>query len=61
MLAELLELDLVEVLCEHVSRVISSGDENDGDIVVFNAFMYIVIADINVFGPLLLYRVRADE
>ena len=61
MLAELLKLDLIEVLCEHVSRVISSRNKNNGDFVIFNAFTYVVIADINVFGLLLLYRVRADE
>ena len=58
---ELLELNPIEVLFEHVSRVISSRDEDDGDFVIFNAFMYVVIADINMFGLLLLYRIRANE
>ena len=61
MLVELLELHPIEVLCEHVSRIVSSWNENDGDFVVLNAFTYIVIADIDVFSPLLLYMVRADE
>ena len=61
MLTELFELDPIEVLCEHVSGVVSSWNENDGDFVIFNAFTYIVIADINVFCLLLLYRVGADE
>ena len=43
MLTELFELDLIEVLCEHVSGVISSRDENDKDFVILNAFMYIVM------------------
>ena len=58
MLTELLKLDPIKVLCEHVSGVISSRDENDGDFVIPDAFMYVVIADINVFGLLLLYRDR---
>ena len=61
MLAELFELEQIKVLCEHVSGIISSRDEDDRDFVILNAFMYIVIADVNVFSPLLLYRVRADE
>ena len=58
---ELFELHPIKVLCEQVSGVVSSWNENDGDLVVFDAFMYIVIVDINVFGLLLLYRVGADE
>ena len=58
---ELLELNPIKVLGEHVSRVISSRDEDNRDFVVFNAFTYVVIVDINVLGPLLLYRVRANE
>ena len=61
MLAELFKLDLIEVLCEHVGRVVSSRDKDDGDFVIFDAFTYVVIADINVFGSLLLYRIRANE
>ena len=61
MLAELLKLHLIEVLCEHVGGIVSSRNENNRDFVVFNAFTYIVIADINVFSLLLLYRVRANE
>ena len=58
---ELFELHPIEVLCEHVGGVVSSRNENDGDFVILDAFTYIVIADINVFSLLLLYRVRADE
>ena len=61
MLVELLELDPIEVLCEHIGGIVSSRNENDRDFVVLNAFTYIVIADINVLSPLLLYRVRANE
>ena len=61
MLTELLELHLIKVLHEHVGGVVSSWNENDRDFVVLDAFTYIVIADINVFSPPLLYRVRADE
>ena len=61
MLVELLKLHPIEVLCEHVGRVVSFWNENDRDFVILDAFTYIVIADINVFIPLLLYRIRADE
>ena len=39
---ELFELHPIEVLHEHVSRVVSSWNENDGDFVILNTFMYIV-------------------
>ena len=45
---ELLKLDPIEVLCEHVSGVISSRDKNDRDFVILNAFTYIVIVNINL-------------
>ena len=61
MLAELLKLHLIEVFHEHVGGVVSSWNENDRGFVVLNAFTYIVIADINVLSPLLLYRVRTNE
>ena len=61
MLTEPLTLHPIEVLCEHVSGVVSSRDENNRDFVVFDAFTYVVIADINVFSPLLLYRIGANE
>ena len=61
MLTELFTLHLIEVLCEHVSGVVSSRNENDRDFVILDAFTYIVIADINMFSLLLLYRIRADE
>ena len=53
--------DPIEVLCEHVGRVISSGYENNRDFVVFDAFIYVMIADANMLSPLVLYRVRANE
>ena len=49
------------MLTEPFSRVTSSRDEDDGDFVIFDAFTYVMIADINVFGLLLLFRIRADE
>ena len=58
---ELFEFDPIEVPCEHVSRIVSSRNENNRDFVIFDAFTYVMIADINVFGLLLLYRVRANE
>ena len=61
MLTELFELDPIEVLSEHVGRIISSRDEDDGDFVVFDAFIYVMIADANMLSPLVLYRVRANE
>jgi len=43
-----------KVLCEHVSWVLIARDKVDRYFAIFNAFAYVVILNVNVFGPLFL-------
>ena len=48
---------LWQVLCKHVHGVIMAQKEDDRDFFVFNAFSYIMILNVNVFGMYFLNRI----
>jgi len=51
MLPEPKKVNGTKVLCEHVSWIFIAKDEVDRYFAIFNAFVYIVIPNVNVFGP----------
>jgi len=54
MLPEVEKVNGTNVLCEHVSWVLIARDEVDRYFVIFNALAYVIILNVNVFGPLFL-------
>ena len=55
MLPEAEKVNGAKVLCEHVSWIFHARDEVDRYyFVIFNALTYVMIPNVNVFGPLFL-------
>jgi hypothetical protein len=52
-ISELDKFNGAKVLGEHVSQIVIARNENDHNLVIFNAFAYVMIANVNVFcsGP----------
>jgi len=51
MLPEVEKVNGTKVLCEHVSQVLIARDEVDRHFAIFDALTYIMIPNVNVFGP----------
>ena len=56
-LPEVEKVNSAKVLCEHVSQVLIARDEVDRYFAIFDALAYVLIPNVNVFGPLFLNRV----
>jgi len=54
MLPEAEKVNGAKVLCEHVSQILIARDKVDRYFAIFNALAYIMIPNVNVFGPLFL-------
>ena len=52
MLPEVKEVNGARVLCKHVSWVFCARDEVDRYFVIFDALVYVMIPNVNVFCPL---------
>jgi hypothetical protein len=52
--SELDKLNGAKILGEHVSRIVVARNENDHNLVIFNAFAYVMIANVNVLCSALL-------
>jgi len=50
-----------QILCKHVCGVIVAQKEDDRDLLVFNAFVYVMIPNVNVFGMSFLNRIQSNE
>jgi len=61
MLPEVQEIYGAKVLCEHVSQIFIARDEVNRHFVIFDAFAYIMIPNVNVFCLLFLDWILSNK